>query len=129
MYKVLWFCCCNTVGKSAIVAALQLCLGATAKNTDRGSNLGGLIREGSDGPAVMRVTLQNEGQDAYNPDLYGQRIHIERRIHKAGRSEYRICSQQGEVRPPALLILSPCNIFTVSSSMVLHRSFPQRKGN
>jgi hypothetical protein len=55
------FHCIIFIGKSAIVAALQLCLGATANSTGRGTKLDGLIREGCDGPAIMRVTLLNEG--------------------------------------------------------------------
>ena len=64
---------------------------------DPGSNIGGLIREGSDGPAVIRVTLYNDGANAYDPGEYGKQIHIERRIHKAGRPEYCICSHKGDV--------------------------------
>ena len=84
-------------GKSAVVAAVQLCLGATAKNTGRGSNLQGLIREGSDGPAVMRITLLNEGDDAYKPDIYGNRITVERRIVKNGGGGYKLLCCKGNV--------------------------------
>ena len=37
----------NGSGKSAIVAALQLCLGANAKITHRSDNLRGMIRQGN----------------------------------------------------------------------------------
>ena len=86
------------IGKSAIVAAIQLCLGSSARATGRDANASKLIREGSDGPAVMRVTLRNEGRDAFSPELYGDKIQIERRIYKAGnRSEYRVSSGGREV--------------------------------
>lgn len=42
------------------------------------------MREGSNGPAVIQVTLINEGADAFQPELYGDRIIIERRITKGG---------------------------------------------
>lgn len=76
------------LGKSAIVSAIQLCLGATAKVTGRGTNLSGFVMEGTDGPAIAQVTLMNEGDDAYKPEIYGKRIVIERRITKAGVSGY-----------------------------------------
>mmetsp|Transcript_12716 Transcript_12716/g.12359 ORF Transcript_12716/g.12359 Transcript_12716/m.12359 type:complete len:1152 (-) Transcript_12716:632-4087(-) len=83
----------NGSGKSAIVAALQLCLGATANSTGRGTKLDGLIREGCDGPAIMRVTLLNEGPDAYKPELYGNRIIIERKIAKGSGGGYKLMSK------------------------------------
>ena len=51
----------NGSGKSACVAAIQLCLGATASKTGRAPNLGKLIRHGSSGPAICRVKLLNIG--------------------------------------------------------------------
>lgn len=77
-------------GKSAIAAAIQLCLGANTRATGRGANLHGLIREGSSGPAILQVTLYNEGPDAYYPEKYGTRIMIERRIPKSGAASYHI---------------------------------------
>lgn len=85
----------NGSGKSAIVSALQLCLGATARNTGRGSNLQGFIREGSNGPAIAQVTLFNEGKDAYKPEIYGSRIVVERKIMKGGPAIYTL--YKGEI--------------------------------
>ena len=87
----------NGSGKSAIVAALQLCLGARADNTGRGKNLAGFIREGTDGPAIVQVRLRNEGSDAFKPDLYGRHITIERRIPKNGAAKYRLISENGTI--------------------------------
>jgi chromosome segregation ATPase len=85
----------NGSGKSAIATALQLCLGATARNTGRGSALSTFIREGSDGPASVKVTLVNEGADAYMPEVYGNRIVIERRIHKGtGAGGYHLYNEE-----------------------------------
>jgi structural maintenance of chromosomes protein 6 len=39
----------NGSGKSAILAALQICLGARARITHRGTKLGDLVRQGHDG--------------------------------------------------------------------------------
>jgi hypothetical protein len=88
----------NFVGKSAIVAALQLCLRASASNTGRGTKLDGLIREGSDGPAIMRVTLLNEGPDAYKPNDYGNRIIVERKIAKGSGGGYKLLAKNGQVK-------------------------------
>ncbi len=97
-------------GKSAIVAAIQLCLGATAKTTGRGSKLNTLIREGSNGPAIMRVTLLNEGADAYKPESYGSRIVVERKISKDGASSYQLLDREKMVlaRWSALAALADC---------------------
>ena len=83
----------NGSGKSAIVAALQLCLGTNATKTGRGTNMASLIREGSEGPAILQVTLLNEGSDAYQPDRYGNRIIIERKIPRSGGSSYRLLNK------------------------------------
>ena len=87
----------NGSGKSAIVAALQLCLGATANNTGRGRNLSAFIREGSDGPAIVQLKLRNEGADAFKPDQYGHTITIERRINKSGSAGYKFMDKNGKV--------------------------------
>lgn len=88
----------NGSGKSAIATALQLCLGATARNTGRGTALSSFIREGSNGPASVKVTLVNEGADAYLPEVYGKRITVERRITKGtGSGGYHIFNEQQQV--------------------------------
>ena len=45
----------------------------------------------------MRVTLLNEGPDAYKAKDYGNRITVERRINKGGGGGYRLLSQSGTV--------------------------------
>ena len=79
----------NGSGKSAILTAVQLCLGANAKTTGRGSNLGSFIREGCLTPAIVRVTLDNHGSDAYRSASYGNSITIERTINKRGVSTFK----------------------------------------
>lgn len=87
----------NGSGKSAIAAAIQICLGASAKTAGRGSYLGAVIREGSDGPAIVDVTLINEGDDAYQPNIYGKRITIRRKIPRSGGASYHILDEKGHV--------------------------------
>lgn len=45
----------NGSGKSAILAALQICLGARANVTHRGSSLESLVRHGHEGYALVQV--------------------------------------------------------------------------
>ena len=75
----------NGSGKSAILAALQICLGAKANRTHRARNLKDLVRK-EDGAtqARVRVTLLNCGPDAFQHDIYGDEITIERLISLAG---------------------------------------------
>ena len=78
------------------MAAIQLCLGSSARETGRGTSLASVIREGSDGPAIVRVTLLNRGADAYKFEDYGDKITIERRIHKGSSANtYKLLSGLG----------------------------------
>ena len=73
----------NGSGKSAILAALQICLGAGARRTHRARNLKGLVRQDhSHQPthAKLSVTVRNQGEDAYKHDEYGDKITVERTI-------------------------------------------------
>ena len=45
----------------------------------------------------MRVTLLNEGMDAYKPEEYGNRSTIERRINKGGGGGYKLIGSKGQV--------------------------------
>ena len=86
----------NGSGKSAIVAAIQLCLGSSARQTGRGSSVSKYIREGSEDPAVLKVTLLNEGPDAFKPEEYGKRITVKRIIGKTS-SSYHLLDVDGKV--------------------------------
>lgn len=75
----------NGSGKSAILAAIQICLGAGARRTHRARNLKDLVRKDSTaGYAKVRVTLLNKGDDAYKHDTYGDQITVERTIATRG---------------------------------------------
>jgi structural maintenance of chromosomes protein 6 len=86
----------NGSGKSAILAGIQICLGASSKRTNRARNLKGLVRKEAAGKnpntsAKCRVTLLNGGGDAYKPELYGDTITIERHISlKGGYNGYKL---------------------------------------
>ena len=87
----------NGSGKSAVLAAIQICLGASARRTHRASNLANLIRNGSTAThAKLQVKLLNKGGDAFKSDVYGQSITVERILDKSGGSSYRLLDQNGK---------------------------------
>lgn len=59
----------------------------------------------------MRVTLLNEGMDAYNPNDYGNRITIERRINKGGGGGYKLLSYNGDVSQVLCQLSIPIDIY------------------
>lgn len=87
----------NGSGKSAILAALQICLGASAKATHRGNRIGDLVREGHEGQAVVRVTLLNEGEDGVKQEKYGDKIGIERRFGRTSAATLCLLDESGKV--------------------------------
>lgn len=90
----------NGSGKSAILAAIQICLGAGARRTHRARNLAELIRkESNSGVAKISVTLRNEGDDGFQRDVYGDAITVERVISsRAGAGGYKLLDSQGKTR-------------------------------
>jgi chromosome segregation ATPase len=87
----------NGSGKSAILAAIQICLGASARRTNRARNLKELVRKGSNGQcAKIRVTVLNGGDDGYLKDVYGDTITVERTIAlKGGYNGYKLLDHEG----------------------------------
>ena len=81
----------NGSGKSAILAALQICLGVGAKRTHRARNLKDLVRK-EDGAthAIVRVTLLNKGPDAFQHHIYGDTVTIERLISLGSGGGYKL---------------------------------------
>jgi chromosome segregation ATPase len=76
----------NGSGKSAILAAIQICLGSGARRTNRARNLKDLVRKDASSCASARiqVTLLNGGGDGYSPEIYGDTITVERTIASGG---------------------------------------------
>ncbi|KAK1745143.1 structural maintenance of chromosomes protein 6 [Skeletonema marinoi] len=91
----------NGSGKSAILAAIQVCLGAGARRTHRARNLKDLVRKeaGADcSGAKLRVTLLNKGSDGFMPEVYGDTITVERCIsmRSGGFNGYKLLDQNGK---------------------------------
>jgi chromosome segregation ATPase len=95
----------NGSGKSAILAALQICLGANAKRTHRARNLKGLVRTDHNRPpshAKIRVTLLNQGGDAFRPAVFGDKITVERTIAiNSGFNGYKLLDVHGKEKTRA----------------------------
>ncbi|KAJ3011814.1 Structural maintenance of chromosomes protein 6, partial [Thoreauomyces humboldtii] len=86
----------NGSGKSAILTALSVCLGARATLTNRATSLKDFLKEGTNIGSVT-VTIRNGGADAYRPEEYGDAIIIERKIRREGSSTYKIKNASGVV--------------------------------
>ncbi|EPQ29143.1 uncharacterized protein PFL1_03430 [Pseudozyma flocculosa PF-1] len=85
----------NGSGKSAILTAMTIALGAKASSTNRASNLRTLVKHGS-AQATVRITLSNAGDEAFKPHLYGNRIIIERRIKAEGPATWKLQDRSGK---------------------------------
>lgn len=85
----------NGSGKSAILTAISICLGAKASDTNRGTSLKELIREGYNS-ARITLHLDNANHGAYNQDTFGGEIIIERVIKKTGVTSFYLKSHSGK---------------------------------
>ncbi|KAG5989423.1 hypothetical protein E4U52_005566 [Claviceps spartinae] len=86
----------NGSGKSAILTALTLCLGGKASDTNRGGSLKSFVKEGQDHGSLV-VKIKNAGSDAYQPDVYGSSILIERHFSKSGSSGFKVKNESGRI--------------------------------
>jgi chromosome segregation ATPase len=77
----------NGSGKSAVLTALQLCLGGKAASTSRGQNLKAFIKEGRE-TATLRVKIKNKGPSAFKPEVFGDSITVERRFSRSGATQF-----------------------------------------
>ncbi|OHW99334.1 SMC n terminal domain-containing protein [Colletotrichum incanum] len=85
----------NGSGKSAVLTALTLCLGGKASSTNRGGSLKSFIKEGQFNSVIV-VKIKNQGTDAYQHDLYGDAITVERHFSRAGASGFKLKSVTGK---------------------------------
>ncbi|RVD81718.1 uncharacterized protein DFL_009568 [Arthrobotrys flagrans] len=85
----------NGSGKSAVLTALTLCLGAKATATNRGGNIRSFIKEGEH-MAVVEVHLRNRG-DGFKKDIYGETIIVQRTFNRDGATSYKIKAKSGKV--------------------------------
>ena len=81
-------------GKSAIMTAIVVALGGTARNTERGSSLKQFIRTGEQFAEVV-ISLRNSGVEAFKPDKYGKRFTVVRCIKQDGTGSYEIKGANG----------------------------------
>nr|XP_033327293.1 structural maintenance of chromosomes protein 6 [Megalopta genalis]XP_033327294.1 structural maintenance of chromosomes protein 6 [Megalopta genalis] len=84
----------NGSGKSAILTALTVGLGARANVTSRGSSVRAFIKKGKH-TATIEITLTNQGPMAYKPEVYGNSIVVLRTISSS--SAYKIKNWRGDV--------------------------------
>uniref|UniRef100_A0A336LYR3 CSON007859 protein n=1 Tax=Culicoides sonorensis TaxID=179676 RepID=A0A336LYR3_CULSO len=84
----------NGSGKSAIITALAIGLGADARTTNRGKSTKGLIKN-DESSCSIEIHLTNTGIDAYDPEVYGETIIVYRKINASGGGEYRLKSESG----------------------------------
>ncbi|EHL00656.1 putative Structural maintenance of chromosomes protein 6 [Glarea lozoyensis 74030] len=85
----------NGSGKSAVLTAVTLCLGGKAASTNRGASMKTLIKTGED-QAVLKVRLKNKGNDAYQPDVFGPSIIVERHFTRSGTGGYKLKNDIGK---------------------------------
>ncbi|XP_073832880.1 structural maintenance of chromosomes 6 [Musca autumnalis] len=85
----------NGSGKSAILAALVLGLGGSAKTTNRSRSAKAFIKNGET-TAKIEIVLANDGPQPYEPEEYGDKIIIVRTISMSSGS-YAIKNESGHV--------------------------------
>eukprot|EP00775_Hariotina_reticulata_P005405 gene5405-5638_t len=76
----------NGSGKSATLLAMQCCLGARAHATGRGESIKPFILTGAH-EANLKVSLWNTGEDAYQPEVLGDHLTVERVIRLSGAQQ------------------------------------------
>ncbi|TRY60937.1 hypothetical protein TCAL_04216 [Tigriopus californicus] len=87
----------NGAGKSSVLQAIVLGLGAQAKDTKRSSHLASFIRNDCT-KAEIRIRMWNGGLNAYRPEVYGQTILFERVIYRqSSGSTHILKDHRGQV--------------------------------
>lgn len=85
----------NGSGKSAILTALTVSLGGKATFTNRGASLKQLIKEGQ-AKGQVTVRISNNGDGAYRPEVYGNKITVVRAFSREGPASYKVKSAAGK---------------------------------
>jgi len=87
----------NGSGKSSVLQAITIGLGSNAASTKRGlKQLKHFIRTGCD-KAVIKITLSNEGENAWKTEDYGSAITFHRELLSSGSSKFFLRNSRGEV--------------------------------
>ncbi|SSD58384.1 related to Structural maintenance of chromosomes protein 6 [Saccharomycodes ludwigii] len=85
----------NGSGKSAILTAITVCLGAKATTTNRGTSLKDLIKADCNTCKII-IVLSNEGLGGFRQDIYGNSIIIERTFKRDSSSnQYKLKTENG----------------------------------
>ncbi|CAM9205870.1 unnamed protein product, partial [Hapterophycus canaliculatus] len=87
----------NGSGKSAILAALQICLGAKSYLTHRAKKMTDFIRHGWQGDAVLEVTLLND-KAGFKFAEYGSSITVRRTIRRPSGGAFELLSHDKKVK-------------------------------
>ncbi|RZC57416.1 hypothetical protein C5167_004720 [Papaver somniferum] len=84
----------NGSGKSAILTALCVAFGVRAKETQRAAKLKDFIKTGCS-YALVRVEIKNQGEEAFEPEIYGDVIVVERQIRDSGSNTTVLKNHRG----------------------------------
>jgi chromosome segregation ATPase len=87
----------NGSGKSAILTALSVALGAKMKSIGRSSSKSakGMIKSGAHSAKIV-VVMSNDGEDAFKPEVFGRSITVEKTLNNAGANSLKIKNERGE---------------------------------
>ncbi|CAD7702279.1 unnamed protein product, partial [Ostreobium quekettii] len=86
----------NGSGKSAILQAVQVCLGVKARGTGRGTNVSQYIKKGAPSANVL-VRLSNLPKaEAFDYEKYGDVIIVERKLLRSGSGSYQMLNSEGD---------------------------------
>ncbi|EEE69205.1 structural maintenance of chromosomes protein 6B [Oryza sativa Japonica Group] len=77
----------NGSGKSAVLTALCIAFGSRAKSTQRAAALKDFIKTDCSYAAII-VDINNQGEDAFKPEVYGDLVRLERRITESSSSMF-----------------------------------------
>ena len=129
----------NGSGKSAVLTAITICLGGKATATNRGQSLKSFIKEGQES-CVLSVKIRNTASSAYQREVYGDSIIVERNFSRTGNSGFKlktsggrlISTRKGDLEEIcdyfALQIDNPMNVLTQDMArQFLNNSSPVEK--
>ena len=129
----------NGSGKSAVLTAITICLGGKATATNRGQSLKSFIKEGQES-CVLSVKIRNTASSAYQHEVYGDSIIVERNFSRTGNSGFKLKTSTGRLISTrkgdleeicdyfALQIDNPMNVLTQDMArQFLNNSSPAEK--
>ncbi|KAG8887197.1 Structural maintenance of chromosomes protein 6 [Tulasnella sp. 332] len=86
----------NGSGKSAVLSALQIALGARTYLTGRGTSLKAFIKEGRD-EAEICLKIKNGGPEGFKQHEYGNMIIVYRKIKRDGSGVWQMKNKDGKI--------------------------------